>query len=358
MLAHDIHVVDVDASHWRRLLSLLAHPLPTAGARPRRLPVILFLEGDRVLKALRIGEGAIALPSWEGPESLAELREELGASWIAAVEQDALAELIHELESGWRFGEDYVFDILRFLQSARARFGQGIYLHPRPLAGLRLPSYDVWRRLLDFALPDGSCAAFYLFHNGSIWTSLIVGKERGMIDLLTTHEALRPAPPLDDWRRDARAITGAITRQLRPVHLACFAERDVWLEVIASRERGRLSRAAAEGAVLIDPAPPWLRAVLSAGRLMERVSREVEKRAGVLGGIFERGAALGGVFGGMLGRAAGAVGLSPERLDPAREALARSLGFDPLAPDSPLRFLSTLLRRESESPQPPGPDRE
>jgi hypothetical protein len=105
---------------------------------------------------------------------------------------------------------------------------------------------------------------------------------------------------------------------------------------------------------LLDPAPTWLRAILGVGRVVDVLSREVEKRAGPLSGFFGRGVSLGNALGEAIGKA---VGLSPEKFDPAREFLSKTLGFDPFAPDSPLRFLAALFRRSPENPQPQSPDR-
>lgn len=358
MLHPDIRAVDIDANHWRRFLSLMEHPLPSVGAHPARRPVVLFLESGRVIKALRIGEGVIPRPEWLGPERLPELGKELGASWIAAVETSTLAAIMGEIEDQWRFGDDYLVEGLRIAQIVRAKLGDGLYLHPRPFSGIPVPPLEVWRRFFDVMLPDGTCAALYLFEQGELWTSLIVGKDKGLVDLLTTHDALGPGFEFEDWRRDARVIAAGIARRLRPVHVAFFSERSTWESMMARQDRLTLPRALSEGKAVLDPAPQWLRAMLSAGRLMERVSREVEKRSGLFGGLFERGAALSGAVGEVLGRAAGAVGLSSEVFDPAREALARSLGFDPFAPDGPLRFLAALVRRDGQSPQPQSEDRD
>jgi hypothetical protein len=358
MLAPDVRVFDVDAAHWRRILSLFSHPLPSVGTHPSKAPVVLFLEEGRVLKALRIGEGPIARPEWLGPELLPELCKELNASWIAAVELRALSSLLAEVEGQWQFGDDYLVEGLRWAQAVRSRLGDGIHIFPKPFEGVPIPPLEVWRRFFDVMLPDGTCAAFYLFDGPEVWASLIVGKDKGQIDLITTHEALRPAPPLDEWRRDARSISGAIARQLRPVHVAFFANHSDWNALTAQKERLSLARALSEGKALFEPAPPWLRAMMGAGWLVERVSREVEKRAGLFGGLFEKGAAFSGAVGGVIGRAAEAVGFSSEKLDPAREALARALGFDPFAPDGPLRFLAALMRRDPQSPQPHSEDRD
>lgn len=354
MLSANINVQDVDGAHWRRFLSLLTHPLPSIGAHPPKMPVVLLLEKNKLQKALRIGEGVLLGVSWSGPESLPALRKSLNASWVLAIEVEALSALLQEFESQWRFGQDIVSDALSYLHLLRTKIGHGFYIYPRPFANLLIPPMEVWKRFVDLLLPDGQCLVFYVFEHQQIWTSFIIGKQHGEIDLLTTHDALRPAPPMDQWRSDARLLVNAISKQIRPVQIGLFAEKSVWLSLLASGSRTAFASAVAEGTVLLDPAPSWVRVLLGVGRWVDVVSRAVDKQTGPLGNLFGKGFSLGEA----IGRAAGAVGLTPERLDPAREFLAKSLGIDLLAPDSPMQFLATLFRKESQSPQPHSPDRE
>jgi hypothetical protein len=351
MFSANIKVQDIDGAHWRRFLSLLSHPLPSIGTHPAKVPVVLFLENNRLQKALRIGEGVLTGISWGGPDSLPALHKELNASWILAVEAEALSALMQEYEVQWKFGQDIASDAMGFIQLLRAKFGQGFYMYPRPFANLLIPPIEVWKRFIDLLLPDGFCIAFYVFEHQQIWTSFIIGKQAGEIDLLTTHDALRPAPPMDQWRTDARLLVNAISKQIRPVQIGLFAEKSVWLSLLASGSRTAFASAASEGTVLLEPAPSWLRMLLGVGRWVDVVSREVEKRTGPLGNLFGRGRTLGEAL-------SRAVGLTPERLDPMREFLAKSLGVDLLAPDSPMQFLATLFRKEPQSPQPQSPDRE
>ena len=354
MLSANINVQDIDGAHWRRFLSLLSHPLPSIGAHPAKMPVILLIEKNTLQKALRIGEGVLTGVSWSGPDSLPSLHKTLNASWVLAIEVEALSALLQEFEAQWRFGQDIAADTLDYLHLLRTKLGHGFYLYPRPFANLPIPPMEVWKRFVDLLLPDGQCVAFYVFEHQQIWTSFIMGKQGGEIDLLTTHEALRPAPPMEQGRTDARPLVNAISKQIRPVHIGLFAERSVWLSLLASGSRTAFASAVSEGTVLLDPAPSWLRGLLGVGHWVDVVSRAVDKRAGALGTLFGKSLSLGEA----LGRAAGAVGLTPERLDPAREFLAKSLGIDLLAPDSPMQFLATLFRKEPQSPQPQGPDRE
>jgi hypothetical protein len=352
MLSANINVQDIDGAHWRRLLSLLSHPLPSIGAHPAKMPVVLLVEKNKLQKALRIGEGVLSGVSWAGPDSLPALRRSLNASWILAIEVEALSALLQEFESQWKFGQDITSDTLSYLHLLRTKIGHGFYIYPRPFANLLIPPIEVWRRFVDLLLPDGHCLAFYVFEHQQVWTSFIIGKQGGEIDLLTTHDALRPAPPMDQWRTDARPLVNAINKQIRPVQIGLFAEKSVWLSLLASGSRTAFASAVSEGAVLLDPAPSWLRVLLGAGHWVDMVSKEV--RAGPFGTFLGKGFSLGEA----LGRAAGAVGLTPERLDPAREFLAKSLGIDLLAPDSPMQFLATLFRKEPQSPQPQSPDRD
>jgi hypothetical protein len=354
MLSANIKVQDIDGTHWRRFLSLLSHPLPSIGAHPAKLPVVLFIEDKKLQKTLRIGDGVLSGVEWSGPESLPEIRKKWSASWVLAIETEALSAVMREFESNWKFGQDMGSDALAYIQLARAKLGDGIYLHPSPFANLPIPPMEVWRRFVDLLLPDGTCAAFYVFVENKIWTSFIIGKYNGEIDLLTTHEALRPSPPMDQWRTDSKLLVTSIQQQIRPVHIGLFAEKSVWVSLLASGSRTAFARAVSEGNILLDPAPSWLRVLFGVGRWVDVVSKEVEKRAGPLGSLFGKGFSLGDA----INRAAGVVGLTPEKLDPAREFLSRTLGFDVLAPDSPMQFLAALFRREPKSPQPQSPDRE
>lgn len=356
MIARDALIHEIDPRHWANLWRLLGVerlvagpvvgaaaagaeagvPAATAG---RHGPVILLVEHKRVVRALDLGSRrAFPPPAWDGPAALDALRKRLGAPLLVAIEDGGMAALFKEVEGALRFGDDPLQDFLRVVEASRRRVGKDVHVSPRPFARIPLPTYGMLRAAVDLLWPPNTAACFYLFEGGRVWTSLIVGRDReGAFDLVTTHQALagnRSAARAASVR-DRELVLKEISRIAgRPVHLGFFATLEAWERALRDGEGFESERA--RGGLAIDPAPPWLRAVLGA----TQVARTARGAASLFAAFAPRTASA--IAGGLRGMAAAAGGASV--LDPVRAQLAALLGFDPLDPEGPLAALIAWLR--------------
>jgi hypothetical protein len=263
VISRDLRIEDIDARHWVNLVRLVQ---PDAAAYRAgglaRLPLVVILEDGRPVKAVRVGVGRVPLAEvrWHGPAAVDRARTENGCALLLAAELGALREVLADLETRVRLSEDGVAQSLRIATAIRARMGQGIYLSPRLLKGVPVPSYEAVQRTFDLLYPDDRAAAFYLFHRGEIHTSGITTKRRGDLTLLTSHLAL--GVPVTDWHRDYPRLLESIERRFARPFLGIFAELGAVQRVLAGTSS--VAREVAGREIVLDPAPPWLRALVAA----------------------------------------------------------------------------------------------
>jgi hypothetical protein len=256
VISRDIRVEDLDAHDWTNLLKLGEPDFNEYRARGASgLPLVLLLEGDVPVKAIRAGAGPMPLGEarWFGPAAIARARRAMGCSFLLAAEIEALRELLAELESSVRLDEDGVAQSLRVGRAVKARVGAGLYLDPNPLAGVPIPSYDAVQRTFDRLYPDDRATLFYLFDHGAIHTSLVTSKHQGDLALVTTNRALGVA--VADWRRD-------YPRRFARPFLGIFAEVAALSRILSGQSS--VSRELAAREVIFDPVPPWLMALVAA----------------------------------------------------------------------------------------------
>jgi hypothetical protein len=300
------------------------------------------VEQGKTVRALDLAaRRAFPPPPWSGAGALEPLRRRLGAPWLVAFEDGALARLFGEVEGALRFGDDPWQDGLTVMAAARRRYGQDVHFTPRPFARIPVPRYAMLRGALDLLWPPGTAACFYLFEGRVPWTSLILARDAsGEVDLLTTHLALAAdqGAARAGSVRDRDAILAAVARLTgRPVHLGFFATLDAWERALRDGEGFDAERD--RGGLAVDPAPPWLRAALGASQ----VARTARGAASLFAAVAPRTAAA--IAGGLRGLAVAAGASGRGLLDPLRAQLTELLGFDPFSPDSPLGAALAWLRR-------------
>lgn len=297
MLSLTLQMRDINPEHWARLLGLMlpppgGDPQPGAGrgalsllaraTAPQRvsrtalspeMPAIVLTRGGQPVRIVRLGGGTLPVSELNGSvtqEALRALRHRRRLPFVAAVDLNQLPVLWAEAQSVVRIDDDYVAQQLAMLRVFREHLGRSVIVDPRLLGSVPIPTAGLLQRTFDRMLPDGRSLVFYLLEDGAVYTSLIVVKRAGDIELVTTHDAI------SDVRcgstRDASAVLRAVSQRLAPPHIGVFLPLRVWQETLAG-DRSAIARAMAARRAALDPAPAWLLALVGVGVVAEAATR-------------------------------------------------------------------------------------
>jgi hypothetical protein len=301
MISRDLRIEGIDPEGWAHLLSSL---LPPPGGDPepqplsswgplsrftqesgparqsttalsRRPAALVLLRGERILRILSLGGGT--LPAEELPsasqEDLRALRRRLGLPFVAALDVEALPGLWAEAQSAVNLEEDFVAQELAMVRVFREALGRSVRVDPRLFGRIPLPSAALLQKTFNTLLPDGRSLIFYLVEGGRVWTSLIAVKQAGDIVLVTSHAAIADKVRFSSVR-DARAVNQAVAERFAPPHIGLFLPLRTWHELVAG-DRSAIARALPGRQAVLDPAPPWLLALVGAGTMAEAATRSV-----------------------------------------------------------------------------------
>ncbi len=287
MLALDATFSGIDPVAWKNLSRLLLPP-PAHGTAPAgktaRPPLVLFLEGGRVVQMLRPGprpspeehEAELSRHAalWHGPGSLRALRRAAQAGVLVVFEEDGPRELHCTVEGRVRGGDDPLQQLFGAIEAAREQHGRSFHVDPNPFV-IPLPGAEVARRAIDLLLPDDRSLVLYIVDQtgetarpGSprrprVFASLVLCKRRGQITHVSTHAGLGLHEPSGDLRRDAKQLSQAAARVGKP-HLGLYLTLPAWRRVVGPQP-GALAKAVALGEAIIDPVPAWMLAMTGLG---------------------------------------------------------------------------------------------
>lgn len=348
MIGPDLRVEGFDVTSWRHLVGLFmpnleermdrdAHesddPAPPDPTEGQGGTLVVIDDPDRVILAARHSfDGAI--PALIGESSSQDLRglcASHGAMRVVVIRagamdelSDALAEGLAQEPESHRHG--YIAQWLVLLRAVRQMMEVGdLRVWPNPVANVPLPSARMAQRALDAVLPDGKALLAALFDRGRPYTSLVIRRRNGLIDLVAGPDLLTQwtGPLGGDWRRDHRVFTRAVERNVAPVHLGLFAEVSAVREALRSGEPGEWARQVAVRDVIFNPMPMSVKLALGADavRGISHVS------SGLLGGVD-------------LWKAAGPIVSRVRSRWTEIQSVSDELGFDPLV------VLAALMRRD------------
>lgn len=255
MISRDIAVVDVHPEHWIRLVRGPGQ----AGQNGSQGWLLLVHENSRVIHARLRGR---LVPGLAGQPlsglDLAGLRKRHRASRVVCLERDFLRRALGRVDSQLAYDMDYVQQLLLVVGAFRRERGSGIQLDPPSPPG-PLPPYGLLQAAFDSLWPDGTSILLYVVDDelDEIWTSLILRKTAGDLDLLTSDLHLG-ADGLDSscWRGDRERLLAVVAERVAPAHLACFASLAAWREWgAASLGSAAFARLRASQDLLLDPYP-------------------------------------------------------------------------------------------------------
>jgi len=315
MISSRLQMRDINPEHWARLTDLLLPPpsAPKSNSKvggggplsllarataptPRsstalspEMPAIVLHRKGVIVRIFRLGGGAL---SPEGlmvtQEGLRAFRRRNALPFVAAVDIEALPELWADAQSAVRFEDEYVVQQMAMLKVFRKALGKSVLVDPRLFGSVPLPSARMLQRTFDRMLPDGRSFVFYLTKDGALYTSVIAAKRDGDIHLVTTHDAIaHRVPSFGAIRPDAKRVLAAVKDCIAPPHIGVFLPLSVWHQTVAG-DRSAIARALAGRRALLDPAPPWVLALVGVGAVAEAATR-----GGRLAGQLLAGSKLG-----------------------------------------------------------------
>lgn len=273
MLSPAVDILDLDGDHVRGWLELT---LPPAIHQPNWAAVFVG-EGGRIEHAIASGQGAIdtaglTLPSMSHG-SIRALRRRLNVGLLIALGPGAMAELIADIDRRLSLEQDYAAQWITVLSALRRSHKAGKIAADPPLLELIPPlSAEAMQRTFELLVPDRSALCAYVIDEaaGRIHASVIGVVSGGDFEVLTTHQGLVDAQSAEQlargWKNHYRRTLALIDERYATPSLGVFATRAAWYRVLTG-PADQLTRELAAGAIVFDPAPPWLRGLLGGAQL-------------------------------------------------------------------------------------------
>jgi hypothetical protein len=280
MISDDIYFGGFDAESWSTLLGLLG-----LGRREARGAIVIVERDDgTAAAALHTLTGAIACEDYSGRQALDALCARHDAERALVIKLGAPETLTERLTHELPRDADYFTQWLAMLGVLRAGQREGLWtIHParRPLP---LPRPATVSAALDRVLPDGHAWLVCIWEGDQLCTAAALRRMHGCIDMLVGPDAILDwtGPLGGDFRRDHRALAGAVRRALAPLHMGVFAQRSTLEALLANPAPGAWAAAIAVRDVIIDPAPPYVAVAAGAD-----VARAAVQRARDLFGDLE-----------------------------------------------------------------------
>lgn len=277
MLSTDVLVQDIDADGWANLFSLADRRTikrilnETVKIRAPRKRLFIMYQGENVLKAWHSEKGSLLDDFvWSGPSDIESIANRYDVDRITVVERSAIPRIYENFQKRMNFKDTYVKQIFTIIEAVRAEIGKGLMFYPEP----KIPhlSYEAVNQIYKIFVPDNATVVFYLFEGERVWTSLIIGIKNGLVDLLTSHDALvADGFEVKNWREDYKKINELIAKKFREPAIGFYADLVSFARIINSKKGMKALNAARKAEdVIMEPLPMKIRGLLQAGKLFGR----------------------------------------------------------------------------------------
>ena len=267
MISEDFAFFGFDEASWDRLASLF---LGDEGATDLGVLVVVVDSRGAATACFHTARGSLDTEALSDLDDLEALCDSTAASVCIVMRARAMADLEHYLAEPLDPNQDFVSRVMRFIHVLR-ELGSGNWLrvHPNPLPDAFLVAVPAAKPLVDFLLPPGHSVVLGVFADAELWTGAVLRRDQSSFDVFAGPGAISDwAGPLGgDWRRDHRVLTGAIERELGPVHLGVFMERSTAQQLLSGGDAGDWALAFATRELIVSPFPSFAAAGLGADLL-------------------------------------------------------------------------------------------
>jgi len=268
MISGNIDVVDCHPVHW---LNLVRGP---KGDPKRKAPLLIVIHKDEIIVHAILGGKYCPRLVGERAKDLAKMRQEHGAGRVICIESGLLRRALSEGEGKLDYRMDYVEQLLVLIRSFRSERGAGLRIDPPTPPG-PVPPFEWFQFAFDRLWPNGTCLVLYVVDDSKqeLFTSLILRKQHGDIDLMTTDLHLGSAGlSARNWRVDRLRLIGSVTSVIAPVYMACFATLRAWKIWLRSPLGSPpFKRLVKEESMIIEPFPRRIAAISTLARLVARL---------------------------------------------------------------------------------------
>lgn len=259
MIDENLVMLDMEPRQFRCLYDL-AVPLQ----KPRR--IFLLHDNGHVVKAYDTERGL--RPDLKSPIADPERRAreifdaEQGVFEVLILERSAVRHYFGALQATYTPVEsaDEYFD--RAFR-ARGNYPGRIVKYPPHFPGLQYLgiNWEDARAFLRQYIPPDSFLLFAAFDGDQIWMSWIIGLSGGRVTRVACSDATTDLDAsLPGWRKRYHELIEACNKQLGPVSLGLFTDRDTVVQLAtAANKGGQFLRSIKEGRIIADPVPEGLK---------------------------------------------------------------------------------------------------
>jgi len=280
MIAENISIVDLDATHWERLLKLVGGEYyPHRKKRPRRASLRIILQDGKALKAVHSEKGVIRNFNFPGLDRLEELAQREGVASITCLEHGAMRRFMHKVQSRLTLEGNMVQQGFEVYSCLREDVIAGSFTRwPRiPLRDLK---YSAVATVVKMVLAAGEPVIFVVFDEHQrdlsglpILTSLVLRMNKSHeLDLLTTTDGLVPLGlKISDWRADYKNVLKLAERAWGKPFLGIFTDLSGMIaldQIPQAQQLKAIMDLEKEKKFILDPFPLRLKMMLKMGGLM------------------------------------------------------------------------------------------
>jgi len=269
VISKDIAVIDCHPDHWTNLIRGPGRPAPG-----KKAGWLVLVHHDNIVFHAILGGRPMPELIGRPVEDLAELRRRYCAKRVLSLEDGMLRRTLTRAESRLSYDTDYVEQMLTLIGSIRQERGAGYRVEPPTPPG-PLPPYSWVQFVFDHLWPDKTAFVFYVIDEDQekLFTSLILRKQKGDIDLLTTdlHMGSDGLDP-KKWRNDRTRLLDSVAAKVASPYLACFVTLNAfktWNN--APLGSGSFKRLQQNQELIIAPYPRRLEALTTTVRLVARL---------------------------------------------------------------------------------------
>jgi hypothetical protein len=169
---------------------------------------------------------------------------------------------------------DYAEQMLTLIAAFRKERGAGLRVEPPTPPG-PVPPFGLVQLLFNLLWPDNTSIVLYVVDEDTekIFTSLILGKRRGDLDLMTTDLYLgEQGLNVRNWRADQIRLRKLVSEKVATPYLACFATLRAWRDWHdADTGSACMKRLRKAGDLILDPFPRRLEVLSSVIRTVSKL---------------------------------------------------------------------------------------